>query len=134
MSVRARKLPVGLWRGQPCAGVALNEWPYSIPVGAEHWVIWSRLSVFPATSTKLDMMRGLSGFSWRDPAQDTPAGREMGRFVRERWPAVDGWEAIWFANPPALRACLLLSSCAAYVAAESIQGVSHFHVLCRRRL
>ncbi|GAA6013490.1 hypothetical protein JCM10207_008868 [Rhodosporidiobolus poonsookiae] len=43
--------------------------------------------------------------------------REIDAFVRARWREEDGWETLWFANPPYL---------------QSVPGLAHFHVLARK--
>ncbi|CAO1638157.1 unnamed protein product [Sympodiomycopsis kandeliae] len=47
----------------------------------------------------------------------TWAGREITKYVQEKWP-IDQWETAWFANPPHLR---------------TVPGLSHLHVMVRRK-
>ncbi|GAA5912658.1 uncharacterized protein JCM6883_005343 [Sporobolomyces salmoneus] len=45
-------------------------------------------------------------------------GREIEKFVRNRWRVEEGFQTAWFANPPRL---------------QSVPGLAHFHVLVRTR-
>lgn len=52
-----------------------------------------------------------------EEAKDTCA-QEIARFVEDRWKPDEGFMTAYFVNPPAL---------------QSVRGLSHFHVLVKRR-
>jgi len=111
--------------------VIFNDWPYSVPHGVTHYVIWSRLPLVHPDLVPQGVLHrvesdGLWDFVGSDvklkyDGSDAPllkaAGREMDSFVRKIWPEYE-WESAWFMNPTHI---------------QSVRLLAHFHVFARRR-
>jgi len=118
-------VPEGLVR------VVFNDWPYSVPSGVSHYVVWTRLSLVHPDLVPSEVWdrvnnNGLWDFvgSEMTPKYNGPdapllkvAGWEMDTFVRNIWPESD-WESAWFMNPTRI---------------QSVPGLAHFHVFARRK-
>ncbi|KAG9000231.1 hypothetical protein FRB93_012771 [Tulasnella sp. JGI-2019a] len=114
-----------------------NEWPYSVPVGVEHFVFWTRVPIIhPAIASACPKIwplierDGLWGFTGSnrtpaprildhefDAAPVQEAHQECATFVMKHWPT-DSWETAWLVNPLSI---------------QSLPGLSHGHVLARKK-
>ncbi|ODO11228.1 hypothetical protein I350_00003 [Cryptococcus amylolentus CBS 6273] len=66
----------------------------------------------------LDRIQGHSEMKrWYGVEHEAEGGHEIGAMVRSLWDE-RGWECVWFVNPRAL---------------QSMPGLSHFHVMARRK-
>jgi hypothetical protein len=110
------------------ARVRLNDWGYSIPKEVQHFVVWVNLPLFhrqlcqDQNTWEFVQENGVSGLttttSQRGDEEVRGPGKEIEKFVRNYWPEQDSFETCWFANPPRL---------------QSVPGLSHFHVLVRKK-
>jgi len=107
------------------ARVRLNDWGYSIPKEVQHFVVWVNLPLFhrqlcqDQNTWEFVQEHGVSGLtSQRGDEEVRGPGKEIEKFVRNYWPEQDSFETCWFANPPRL---------------QSVPGLSHFHVLVRKK-
>ncbi|KAH8924052.1 hypothetical protein BT69DRAFT_1349735 [Atractiella rhizophila] len=107
--------------------IRLNDWPYSIPRDALHYVIWTphRLAPSPdACSPTIEQVRrvGIAGFSGFTEASGNvkkvpEEGKEMAAMIKRLFPEAT-WEVCWFWNPPSL---------------QSVPNAAHFHAIVRRK-
>jgi len=111
--------------------VVINDWPYSVPPDATHFIIWSRLpfiheGITPYKVKDRVAQNGLWGFTGgitqpKAKDKDVPlirqASREIQKFVEKVWPE-DQWETAWFVNPLRL---------------QSIPGLAHTHVFAKKK-
>ncbi|KAF8312470.1 hypothetical protein DL93DRAFT_1305357 [Clavulina sp. PMI_390] len=111
--------------------VVFNDWPYSVPEGVSHYVVWSRLplthvDLVPAVVWDRVGFDGLWDFtgSHTSVKYDGPlagdlkvAGRELDTFVKNMFPEGE-WECAWFMNPTRL---------------QSVPGLAHYHVFARKK-
>jgi len=100
--------------------VVINDWPYSVPPDATHFIIWSRLpfiheGITPYKVKDRVAQNGLWGFTGgitqpKAKDKDVPlirqASREIQKFVEKVWPE-DQWETAWFVNPLVRRKIML---------------------------
>ncbi|RXK39988.1 hypothetical protein M231_02783 [Tremella mesenterica] len=136
--------------------VKFNDWPYSLPHGVRHYVVWSKVPIAHPELVNNDpeqwsviQERGLTGMTgvlplpegtkpgdpeipseilepragddvkrWTGVQFECPGGHEVGRMVRSLWDE-RGWECLWLLNP---------------IRNQSVRGLSHFHVLARRKM
>jgi len=103
--------------------IFLNDWPYSVPVEIEHYLIWSKLPVIHRDIVDVSIWKriehdGLWGFTGQDSpiAVEGPASYAHA-FVIDHWPE-EIWETAWFLNPTRI---------------QSIPGVVHIHVFSRKK-
>ncbi|KAF8312472.1 hypothetical protein DL93DRAFT_2082043 [Clavulina sp. PMI_390] len=111
--------------------IIFNDWPYSVPEGVTHYVVWSRLplvyrdlmSVEAWDHIAHDGLCDFTGSSMRFKP-DGPlseeialAGKEMDMFVKKVFPENE-WECAWFMNP---------------TRTQSIPSLAHFHVFARKK-
>jgi len=111
--------------------IVINDWPYSVPEGVVHYLVWSRLpfvhpDLIPVQIHDRVAHDGLWGFTGGDTepkniGADTEvvksAAREICTFVTDNWTPQE-WETAWFMNPPRL---------------QSVPGLAHIHVFARKK-
>ncbi|KAF8312471.1 hypothetical protein DL93DRAFT_1305398 [Clavulina sp. PMI_390] len=92
--------------------VVFNDWPYSVPDGVSHYVVWSRLplirrELISAAAWEYICENGICDFTgsamrfkFDGPIEGDLelAGKEMSEFVKIVFPESE-WECAWFLNP-----------------------------------
>lgn len=103
-----------------------NDWPYNVPKGVEHCIVWSKFPIFhpsliDSSPTKWSKISQEGFAGWTGTPNHggtdwfTEGGGNVDRMVRDLW-KVEEFECTWFVNPPRL---------------QSVRGLSHFHVFAR---
>lgn len=104
-----------------------NDWPYNVPYGVKHSILWTQKPIFHQALVDFDPSEwkkiNEDGFSGSTGLTDEPdwctlGGEEMAKIVKTLWNP-DEYECAWFVNPPRL---------------QSVPGLSHAHIFARSKL